>query len=148
MTTDEAAIEQLWRDLVDAHGARDARAIVEAYAPEAVIYSLAPPLAQCGMDRDEVSAWLATWDGPIQLDARDVRLVVEADLALASSLNRMRGSQGGVAQDIWYRATTCMRREAGRWRIVHEHTSVPFYMDGSYRAAVDLHPQSDGGSAV
>jgi ketosteroid isomerase-like protein len=28
----------------------------------------------------------------------------------------------------------------GEWRIVHDHSSVPFYMDGSYRAAVDLKP--------
>jgi hypothetical protein len=24
--------------------------------------------------------------------------------------------------------------------VTHEHMSVPFYMDGSYRAAVDLKP--------
>jgi len=24
--------------------------------------------------------------------------------------------------------------------VTHEHVSVPFYMDGSYRAAVDLKP--------
>jgi PhnB protein len=28
----------------------------------------------------------------------------------------------------------------GAWKIVHEHSSTPFYMDGSYRAAVDLKP--------
>ncbi|WP_446719495.1 hypothetical protein [Inquilinus sp. OTU3971] len=33
-----------------------------------------------------------------------------------------------------------MRRAADGWVIVHEHESVPFYMDGSLRAAVDLKP--------
>jgi hypothetical protein len=28
----------------------------------------------------------------------------------------------------------------GKWAIVHEHVSVPFYMDGSYKAAIDLKP--------
>lgn len=28
----------------------------------------------------------------------------------------------------------------GAWRIAHRHESVPFYMDGSNRAAVDLTP--------
>jgi hypothetical protein len=32
----------------------------------------------------------------------------------------------------------CLRRVDGRWRIVHDHSSVPFYLDGSYRAAVEL----------
>jgi ketosteroid isomerase-like protein len=34
----------------------------------------------------------------------------------------------------------CLRKTNGQWRIVHDHSSVPFYMDGSYRAAVDLKP--------
>lgn len=28
----------------------------------------------------------------------------------------------------------------GKWLIVHGHTSVPFAMDGSFRAQVDLKP--------
>jgi ketosteroid isomerase-like protein len=38
------------------------------------------------------------------------------------------------------RATVGLRRIGGRWQVTHEHSSVPFYMDGSYRAAVDLQP--------
>jgi hypothetical protein len=29
---------------------------------------------------------------------------------------------------------------AGRWMVTHEHVSVPIYMDGSVKAAVDLKP--------
>ena len=36
--------------------------------------------------------------------------------------------------------TLLSRKIRGDWRIVHQHESVPFYMDGSYRAAVDLKP--------
>jgi ketosteroid isomerase-like protein len=32
------------------------------------------------------------------------------------------------------------RKIDGKWAIAHEHSSVPFYMDGSYKAAVDLKP--------
>ena len=38
------------------------------------------------------------------------------------------------------RMTACYRKISGRWLITHEHVSVPFYMDGSYKAAVDLKP--------
>jgi uncharacterized protein (TIGR02246 family) len=139
-TTDRAEIEALFQRLVRAHADRDADAIVEAYAPNAVIYELAPPLVRRGMKRDSVAAWLAGWDGPIQIEARDVDLTVEGAVVFASGLNRMRGRVGGQEQDLWYRSTVCLRKTDGRWRIVHEHTSVPFYMDGSYRAAVDLKP--------
>jgi uncharacterized protein (TIGR02246 family) len=137
-TTDRAEIEALFQRLARAHADHDADAIVDAYASDAVIYDLAPPLGHRGMSRESVANWLAGWDGPIQIDARDVNLTVDGDLAFISALNRMRGRQGGQVQDMWYRTTMCLRRTSGRWHIVHEHSSVPFYMDGSYRAAVDL----------
>jgi ketosteroid isomerase-like protein len=62
-TADRAEIEALFQQLVRAHAERDADAIVEAYAPDAVIYDLAPPLGRHGMNRDRVAAWLASWDG-------------------------------------------------------------------------------------
>ena len=139
-TADRAEIEALFQQLGKAHADRDADAIVEAYAPDAVIYDLAPPLVRRGMKRDSVAAWLAGWDGPIQIEARDVDLTVGGDVAFASALNRMRGRKSGEERDLWYRSTMCLRKTNGRWRIVHDHSSVPFYMDGSYRAAVDLKP--------
>ena len=139
-TADKAEIDALFRQLARAHADHDADAIVDAYAPDAVIYDLAPPLARRGMKPDSVAAWLGSWEGPIQIDAQDVNLVVDGGLAFASALTRMRGRQGGEDQDLWYRTTMCLRKTSGRWRIVCDHSSVPFYMDGSYRAAVDLTP--------
>jgi len=139
-TTDREEIEALFERLAQAHADHDAHAIVETYAPDAVIFDLAPPLGRRGMNRDNVAAWLAGWDGPVQIDARDVSLTVDGDLAFVSALNRMRGRQGGNDQDLWYRTTVCLQRMSGRWQIVCDHSSVPFYMDGSYRAAVDLKP--------
>jgi ketosteroid isomerase-like protein len=46
----------------------------------------------------------------------------------------------GEETDVWVRATLCFRKIDGVWKVVHEHTSVPLYMDGSDRAAVDLTP--------
>jgi uncharacterized protein (TIGR02246 family) len=138
--TDRAEIEGLFERLVKAHADHDADAIVEAYAPDAVIFDLAPPLGRRGLTRESVASWLAGWEGPILIDTRDVDLAVDGDLAFVSTLSRMRGRQGGEHQDMWYRTTTGLRRRSGRWRIVCDHTSVPFYMDGSYRAAVDLRP--------
>jgi uncharacterized protein (TIGR02246 family) len=139
-TTHRAEIDALFQELARAHADHDADAIAGAYAPDAVIFDLAPPLGHRGMTRDSVAAWLAGWEGPIHIDAVDLSLTVDGDLAFVSALNRMRGRQGGEDQDMWYRTTTCLRRIGGRWCIVHDHSSVPFYMDGSYRAAVDLKP--------
>ena len=63
------------------------------------------------------------------------------DVAFSTSLNRMRAtSTSGKQIDLWTRATIGFRKIDGRWLVVHEHVSVPFYMDGSERAALDLEP--------
>jgi uncharacterized protein (TIGR02246 family) len=136
----KAEIEALLQQLARAHADHDADAIVEAYTPDAVIYDLAVPLARRGMNRNSIVDWLAGWEGPIRIDPHDVNLVVDGHLAFVSALNRMRGRQGGEDQDMWYRTTVCLRKTSERWRIICDHSSVPFYMDGSYRAAVDLKP--------
>jgi ketosteroid isomerase-like protein len=38
------------------------------------------------------------------------------------------------------RETVCLHRVDGAWKIVHQHTSVPFYMDATLRPAFDLKP--------
>jgi ketosteroid isomerase-like protein len=38
------------------------------------------------------------------------------------------------------RSSFGLRRIAGTWRVVHQHDSTPFLMDGSFRAATDLQP--------
>lgn len=139
-TTHEAEVEAVLEQLARAHANHDADGIADFYAPDAVIYDLAPPLGHRGMNRESVAAWLAGWEGPIQIDSRDVNLAIEGNLAFVSALNRMRGRQSGEDQDMWYRTTLCLRKAGGRWRILCDHASVPFYMDGSYRAAIDLKP--------
>ena len=58
-TTDRTEIEALFQRLARAHVDHDADAIVESYAPDAVIYDLAPPLGRRGMNREAVATWLA-----------------------------------------------------------------------------------------
>ncbi|TQV79185.1 YybH family protein [Denitrobaculum tricleocarpae] len=141
MTENKDEIIALCQTLDRAHHDKDAQAIAGCYAPDAVIYSLAPPLGERGLDRRGLDAWLATWDGPIRIDAQDMELSVTEGLAYSSALNRIRGTKtDGEEVDVWFRTTMCFRKTGEGWRIVHDHSSVPFYMDGSTRAAVDLRP--------
>ena len=140
MTNDRDEITALCQRLGQAHHDKNADAIVGCYASDAVIYSLAPPLKD-KIDRAGIAAWLNTWDGPILIDAEDEELVVGDGLAWSTALNRMRGTKtDGTKEDIWFRTTMCFRKSGGDWRIVHDHSSTPFHMDGSLRAAVDLKP--------
>jgi ketosteroid isomerase-like protein len=87
-------------------------------------------------------AWFATWQGAIGYEIRDLHLTAGDDAAFCHNLSRLSGTKtDGEKVDIWFRQTLCFRKLGARWRIAHQHESVPFYMDGSYRAAVDLKPQ-------
>jgi PhnB protein len=120
--------------------AKDSRAVMSHRAPGYVAYSLAPPLVAENGARD-LDAWVATWRGPIawKLDAVDI--AANGDVAFAHGLVHMTGTKtDGEQVDLWFRQTLCLREIEGAWKIAHEHHSVPFYMDGSFRAAVDLKP--------
>src|SRR5580698_9942473 len=141
-TRDEAAIRLIIDAIIKAHHDKDAAAIAAPYAADAVLYDLAPPLRHLGHDLGDVQAWLDTWEGPIENEARDFSFTITGDLAVGHGYFRLAGLKKGAEgrMSFWMRATMVLRRDQGRWRIVHEHTSVPFYMDGSLRPAFDLQP--------
>jgi ketosteroid isomerase-like protein len=119
---------------------RDARIVAGAYAPDAVIFDLAPPLAH-SIDVDQLAKWLEGWGGPVDQKLQNFKFTVDGDLAVGHGLIRVSThTKSGEDAAWWMRATVCLARQSGDWKIVHEHTSVPFYMDGSYRAAIDLSP--------
>ena len=135
------------RAQIDAWGAalraKHLEKIVSRYAPDAVTADLAPPLWNRGADalRKNFGEWFRSWIGPIGFEMRDVHVTTSGDVAFARMLNHIQGMRtNGEATDVWVRATVCFRKIGGEWKVVHEHVSVPFYMDGSFRAAVDLKP--------
>lgn len=135
------------RAQIDAWGAalraKHLEKIVSRYAPDAVTADLAPPLWNRGADalRKNFGEWFRSWIGPIGFEMRDVHVTTSGDVAFARMLNHIQGMRtNGDATDVWVRATVCFRKIGGEWKVVHEHVSVPFYMDGSFRAAVDLKP--------
>jgi ketosteroid isomerase-like protein len=143
-TADEAKIATLLDTYTDAIRAKDARATLACYAHDVVTYDLAPPLqikANTVRDPGYIQQWFDTWEGPIQSTAKDLEIVVGDDVGYACGMPHMTGTKtDGEHVDLWFRATACFRRKDGAWKITHVHNSVPFAMDGSGRALLDLKP--------
>jgi uncharacterized protein (TIGR02246 family) len=142
-TGDEAQIHRLVDDWAKALYAKDVDAVMACYAPDVVVFDLAPPLRNAGADlhRSNFTQWFKTFRGPIGSQIRDLRIVAGADVAFSHGLNQITGEKtSGEKIDVWVRVTVCCRKIDGSWKVVHEHVSVPFHMDGSFRAAVDLEP--------
>jgi uncharacterized protein (TIGR02246 family) len=141
--SDEAQIRTLIDDLAKAVRAKDVGRVMSHYAADIVTFDLAPPLECRGARalKESLEAWFPTFRGPVGYEIRDLSITVGDDVAFCRSLNRISGSRtDGEETDVWVRATVGLRKIDGRWQVTHEHASVPFYMDGSNRAAVDLEP--------
>jgi PhnB protein len=140
-TAAEADIKAVIDDWADAIRAKDANRVVSHGTADFVQFSLAPPLVSDAADARGLEAWFATWRGPLGYSIRDLSITAGDDVAFAHSLNRLSGTKtDGQTAEIWFRHTACFRKVGSAWKIAHEHESVPFYMDGSFKAAVDLAP--------
>lgn len=141
---DEEQIREVLADRAQALHDKDSALAVAHLSEDAVMFTLAPPLQSRGPEarnRERLEAWFATWRGPIDWRLHDIDIAVGGDIAFVRGLGHMSGTKiDGGEVDLWARTTICFRRTSGAWRIAHEHTSVPFYMDGSFKAAVDLKP--------
>ena len=139
---DDAEILTVLKGVCQAHHDKNGAAIAAAYSNAAIVCDLAPPLAHRGVDAAAKQAWLDTWEGPVELEPRDTTVTVSGDVAIAQGFTRMSGKPKAAPQPVsfWVRDTICLNRERGAWKIVHHHSSVPFYMDGSLRPAFDLNP--------
>jgi ketosteroid isomerase-like protein len=139
---EEAAIRAVVDERAAALRERDGRRAVAVLAPDLVAFELAPPLvAEHPTDAAAAQAWLDGFEGAVETEVRDFKVHVAGDVAFACSLIRLSAvRKGGGSVDFWMRSTVGFRKREGAWKIVHGHTSVPFRMDGSFAAALDLEP--------
>ena len=143
-TADEAAIRQVIEARIAAMAAKDGAAAVAMLANDLVAFELTGPLAvpaEHSTSAEAAQGWLDSWESGPATETRDLVIHADGDVAFCHSLNRLHGTRrDGKPIDLWMRSTLGLRRQSGRWRIVHGHSSVPFHADGSFRAAIDLEP--------
>ncbi|WP_447008277.1 YybH family protein [Saccharothrix isguenensis] len=138
------------RDLIEERAAAmrtgDADRLVADYLPDAVAFTMVPPLKHTApevTDPEAMRAWFATFATALDYEMRELEVAVDGGVAFCHSLNRMSAvPQGGTeAFDLWFRSTVCLRLVDGAWRIAHEHTSTPSsVVDGEFGVAVDSTP--------
>jgi len=138
----EAEIHALMNDRIEAVHAKDAARLVSHHAADVVAYDLLEPLQYRGsVDlRRRAQQWFDGYDGPMTYEIRDLVVVPGHGVAFCHGLHHVAGRlRTGQQVDMWWRATQGFRRIDGQWRIVHEHSSVPFDMT-SGKVSFDLKP--------
>jgi uncharacterized protein (TIGR02246 family) len=140
--TDEAAIRELIDDFAKAFRDRDVDGVMSPFAGNVVSFDIIPPLQTVGAETF-VTHWHQFFDshqGPIHVEFPDVRIATGDDVAFSYCVHRIKGTlKDGQQTDWWLRWTACYRKIDGKWRIVHEHVSVPTDLK-SGKALTDLKP--------
>jgi uncharacterized protein (TIGR02246 family) len=141
---DEAEIQELYDRWAKAARARDVDTVMSIYAPgNAVIaYDIVPPLQYIGNDayRKDYEEFFAHYDGPIEIEYRDLRIVAGDSVAFIHALERISGTlKNGQKSDVWVRATSGLRKINDKWLIVHDHVSAPVDLDTG-KAVLELKP--------
>lgn len=138
----ELEIRQVLDRWTKSFGSRDLDGIMSMYAQDVVAYDIGgPPLEYVGKDayRKDYQDFLAQYDGPIEVEMRDLHITASGGLALVNSLEQFTGTIKGQKTTMWLRATSCFKKTGGVWLDIHDHVSVPADF-GTGKALVDLKP--------
>ncbi len=142
MNTAHPELSALIDSWVAANRAKDIDAILDHYAEDVVAFDAIKQLQFIGHD-----AYKAHWKfclehcpGPLSFSVDQVQQWSSGDLGFGHFLCNCGGTDAdGKSESGWLRVTQGYRRENGRWRIVHDHFSVPFEMETG-QALFNLQP--------
>jgi ketosteroid isomerase-like protein len=126
---DKAEIKKMIDDFMAALCNKDVKRMMSGYASDVVIYDVKPPFFTKG-----AVAWKHTWEACIdyfpasfQVEIRDLYIHVGGDVAISHYFFRLKGKEKDHdAMQTWMRTTTGYKRQQGKWKVVHEHGSLPF----------------------
>jgi uncharacterized protein (TIGR02246 family) len=140
----EAEIRQLLDRWAKAFHARDLNGIMSIYEPGAALvsYDIVPPLQFIGSEayKKDYQEFLDQFQGPIDIEYRDLQIIAGDSVAFSRGLERMTGTlKNGQKFDTWVRFTEGYRKTHGQWLAVHDHISVPVDLDTG-KAMLTLKP--------
>jgi ketosteroid isomerase-like protein len=137
---EEARIRAAIEVRANAIRSKNVQGVLPNFTEDSVGFFFEPPLQQSPL-KEDLAGWFATWSSQIGYEIGDLKITAGDDVAFCNSLSRLTGTRtDGTYTDLWFRETLCFQKIDNQWRIAHIHESVPMYMDGSLKAAIDLKP--------
>lgn len=139
---EKAEIKKIIDSYMAALCKKDIKTMISFYAPDVVVFDVKPPYQIKG-----AIAWKHIWEACIdyfpasfKTEIRNLYIHVSGNVAVAHYIFRLKGEEKDhPAMQTWMRITTGFKKQSGRWKIIHEHGSVPFD-PGSQQASFTLQP--------
>lgn len=133
-TPNEKAVEIVLQQWAKATKLGQQDEVLSNHFPDALIYDVLAPMKYTG-----VAAYRASWDdwqpdtqGEGQFDLEDIEITAGVDVAFAHCFIRCGGElPDGKRFDDLVRATFCLRKVSGHWKVAHQHISKPMNPGGN-----------------
>ncbi len=129
MTSDEEQIRAVRAEWQDAVQSRDLERTMATYYPgtEYLGFDVMPPFSFVGSDsfRQNWIVFFEMFDEDPVFEFKDMKVHCSGDIAFTTGFTRFAGSVGGKKIDLWTRETIGLRKEDGKWLMIHDHVSVP-----------------------
>ena len=127
-SVDVAAVRAVVETWIAAIKRRDIAAILQNHAPDIIMFDVPPPFQSRGID-----AYRKTWDlffsctkDPVRFDPTELNITAGADVTfVVATMECTTPGPDGQPEPLDFRLTMGLRKIGGRWKIVHEHHSVP-----------------------
>jgi len=130
--SDRAQIAALEKAFAAAVETKDAGKVMAFYAKKGLfVFDVVPPRAYPSWDayKKDWEGLFAEAKGPVKIDISDLAIEVSGAMAYSHSIQVLsyEGKTGPTAPVV--RVSDVYRKDGGKWRIVHEHVSVPVDLD-------------------
>jgi len=125
---DESEIRALIERWARAVREEDRAIIRHDHDPDILMFDVPPPFLSQGLD-----AYMETWETffssaekPVAFDFHDVNVTCGAEVAFATAVGKcVTTDPHGKREPLDFRLTMGLRKIDGRWRVMHEHHSLP-----------------------
>jgi uncharacterized protein (TIGR02246 family) len=99
-----------------------------AHDVDILMFDVPPPFRSRGLD-----AYMATWENffssqekPVAFDLHDVQVTCGEDVGFVTAVGKcVNIDRDGKPEPLDFRLTVCLCKIDQKWRIVHEHHSLP-----------------------
>src|SRR5271154_5804897 len=128
LSSDQTEILALIERWAQAVRNQDRAAIRAHHDADMLMFDVPPPFLSRGLD-----AYMASWElfyscarEPIAFDFRDIEITAGEDVAFATAVgNCVNIDSKGQREPLQFRLTMGLCKIDGRWRVMHEHHSLP-----------------------
>ena len=127
-SNDEVEIRELIERWAKAVREENREAIRADHDSGILMFDVPPPFLSRGLDE-----YMATWETffssqekPVTFAFHDVNITAGTDVAFATAVGRcINIDNNGEREPLEFRLTMGLRKIDGKWRIMHEHHSLP-----------------------